>query len=243
MRLYWDEYTYDEIEKLLKKEPLVILPVGSVEAHGHHLPLNTDMIQPLWLAERIAEKLDALILPPLHYGWTESLASFPGTISIGFDTLRNLVQDILREIVKQGVRKILILSGHASTNHMAALRLAAENIVRENGDVRIMLLSDYYIAYQYRGKLVPEDDSHAGIIETSRVMAIRPELVKKDYRFEKREEGRYMVTVDYRKIVPYATFSSPEGASRELGEKLNAMILDELMKLIKENFEVHGGSP
>ncbi len=238
MKLYWAEYTYDELEEKIKKEPLVILPVGSVEAHGHHLPLNTDMLQPLWLAERIAERFNALILPPVHYGWTESLAPFTGTISIGFDTLYLLVRDILSEVLRHGVREIVVLSGHASGNHMAALRLACEEVNREYEDAKIMLLSDYYLAYQYRGKLVPEDDSHAGVIETSRVMAIRGDLVRGDYKFEKNPAGKYMVVVDYSKIVPYATFSDPKGSSKELGVKLNNMILEELTKIIKENFEV-----
>lgn len=237
-RLYWDEYTYAEIEGIIKKQPLVILPVGSVEAHGHHLPLNTDMLQPLWLAEEIAKRINALILPPIHYGWTQGLSSFPGTISISFDSLREFVKDILSEVAKHGIRKIMVLSGHASTNHMAALRLACEDVLKEYRDSKIMLLSDYYIAYQYRGKLVPEDDSHAGIIETSRIMAIRPELVKKNYKFKKNPAGKYTVQVDYKEMVPYATFSNPEGANKELGEKLNNMILDELLKIIKENFEI-----
>ncbi len=235
-RLYWDEYTYAEIEGIIKKQPLVILPVGSVEAHGHHLPLNTDMLQPLWLAEEIAKRINALILPPIHYGWTQGLSSFPGTISISFDSLRGFVKDILNEVAKHGFRKIMVLSGHASTNHMAALRLACEDVLKEYKNLKIMLLSDYNIAYQYRRKLVPEDDSHAGIIETSRIMAIRPELVKKNYKFEKNPAGKYTVQVDYKEMVPYATFSNPEGANKELGEKLNNMILDELLKIIKENF-------
>ena len=237
-RLYWDEYTYEEIEEIIKKQPLVILPIGSVEAHGHHLPLSTDMLQPLWLAEEIAKRINALILPPIHYGWTQGLSSFPGTISISFESLRGFVKDILREVAKHGIRKIMVLSGHASTNHMAALRLACEDVLKEYKDLKIMLLSDYYIAYQYRGKLVPEDDSHAGIIETSRIMAIRPELVKENYKFKKNPVGKYMVQVDYMGMVPYATFSNPEGASRELGEKLNKIILEELLKIIKENFEI-----
>ncbi len=236
-KLYWDEHTYPEIAELSKDDRIVILPVGSVEAHGYHLPLNTDMLQPLWLAEALAKSIDAIILPPIHYGWTESLAPFPGTISIGFDTLRYLVRDILKEVVRHGFKRIVVLSGHASTNHMAALRLACEEIVKNN-DAKVMLLSDYYIAYLFRGKMVPDDDSHAGVIETSRVMAIRPELVKKDYRFEKREVGKYMVIKDYSEVVKYATFSSPEGASRELGEKLNRMILEDLTKIIKENFGI-----
>ncbi len=237
-KLYWADHTYPEIEEKIEEDPLVILPIGSVEAHGYHLPLSTDMIQPLWLAERIAEKINAIILPPIHYGWTENLKSFKGTISIGFKTIYNLVRDIVESVASQGVKKILVLSGHASSNHMAALRLACEDAVRKYRDLKIMLLSDYYIAYQYRGKLVPEDDGHAGVLETSRVMAIRPELVKGEYKFERKESGKYMVIVDYKDIVPYATFSDPRGASKELGEKINNLVLEELLKIIKENFKI-----
>ncbi len=246
-RLYWDEYTYQEIEDKIKEEPLVILPIGSVEAHGHHLPLGTDMFQPLWIAEELAKRLNAIILPPIHYGWTDSLASFPGTISIGFDTLKNLAADILQTVVKQGIRRVLVLSGHASSNHMAALRLACEKVAREYEDARIMLLSDYYIAYEYRGKeishkegvtKIPWDDSHAGVIETSRIMAIRPELVKSEVKFEKREIGKYLVIPDYQKFVPYATFSDPHGSSGALGEKLNEIILETLISMVRENMKM-----
>ena len=246
-KLYWDEYTYDEIESKIKENPLVILPIGSVEAHGHHLPLGTDMFQPLWIAEEVARRFDAIILPPIHYGWTDSLASFPGTISIGFETLRNLVADILQTVVKQGVKRILVLSGHASSNHMAALRLACEKVARGNEDVKIMLLSDYYLAYEYSGKeishrdgisRIPEDDSHAGVIETSRIMAIRPELVKENVKFEKKETDKYMVIPDYRKIVPYATFSDPKGSSASLGEKLNEIILEALVSMLRDNMNL-----
>ncbi len=238
VKLRWDEHTYPEIEERLREDPIVIFPIGSVEAHGYHLPLNTDMLQPMWLAERIAEELNALIIPPLPYGWTENLKSFKGTISIGFSSLHGIVKDILTSLVSQGVRKIVVLSGHASTNHMAALRLACEEVVRENRNVKIMLLSDYYIAYKYRGDFVPADDGHAGVIETSRVMAIRPDLVKESYKFEKKEYGKYMVIVDYKDVVPYATFSDPHGATKELGKKLNNLILEELIELIKENFKI-----
>ncbi len=140
----------------------------------------------------------------------------------------------MQEVVKHGAKKIMVLSGHASTNHMAALRLACEEIAKKG--VKIMLLSDYYIAYKYRGELVPEDDGHAGVLESSRVMAIRPELVKNDFKFERKPVGKYIVAPDYKEFVPYATFSNPEGANKELGDKLNNIILEELLKIIKENF-------
>lgn len=238
-RLYWDEYTWPEIEELLKKEPLVILPVGSVEEHGHHLPLNTDLLQPLYLAEKLARELNALILPPVAYGWTMTMMGFPGTISLRFETLRALIYDILKGAVQHGAKKFLVISGHASSNHMCALRLACEEIIKEHPEVQIMLLSDYHIAYKYRGTIVPEDDSHAGVLETSRIMAIRPELVHEGkMKYSKKEYVPYSIITDYREIFPYGTMSNPEGANAELGKEINEKIYHELLDLIKTKFHL-----
>lgn len=234
----WDNLTFTELEKLINDKTVVILPIGSVEEHGPHLPLSSDMIQPNYVAEQVSEKIGAIVLPPISYGWTKTMNSFKGTISINFDTLKMLVFDILDSVCKTGVKNIVILSGHASKLHMAALNLAAEEIL-DIHHVKIMVLSDYDIAYEYRGKLVPETDSHAGIIETSRVMAIAPELVKKERKYEQRKtEKKYMVLKDIREYYTYGTLSDPEGANSELGAQLNKLIVDRLIEYIKSNFEL-----
>ncbi len=234
--MYWMDLTYPEIEERLKQDPLVILPVGSTEEHGHHLPLSSDSLQAIYVAEKIAEKSNGLILPPIYYGYTE-LDDFKGTISISFETLYNLVYDILKEITEDGVKKILIISGHASSLHMGAIRYAARKIL-EKKDVKIMVLSDYDIAYELRAKLVPENDSHAGIIETSRMLHIREDLVKKNWVFEKKPDKKYMVTRKYREIYTYGTLSDPNGASKELGEKIDEYVIEKLWSIVKDNFSL-----
>ncbi len=234
--MYWQDLTYPEIEEKIKQDPIVILPIGSTEEHGHHLPLSSDSLQAIYVAEKIAEKSNGLILPPIYYGYTE-LDDFKGTISIGFNTLYNLVLDILNEITDDGVKKILIISGHASSLHMGAIRYASKKIVEEK-DVKIMVLSDYDIAYELRAKLVPENDSHAGIIETSRILHIREDLVKKNWIFGEGSKKKYMITKGYREIYPYGTLSSPNGATKELGEKIDEYVIEKLWEIVKENFSL-----
>ena len=234
----WGNLTFTELEKKINDKTVVILPIGSVEEHGPHLPLSSDMIQPNYVAEQVSEKMGAIILPPISYGWTETMNAFKGTVSITFDTLKALVFDILDSVCKTGVKNIVILSGHASRLHMAALNLAADEIL-DIHHAKIMVLSDYDIAYEYRGKLVPESDSHAGIIETSRVMAIAPELVKKERKFEKKkEEKKFLILKDIREYYPYGTLSDPTGANAELGAELNKLIVDRLIEYIKSHFEL-----
>ncbi|MGC8619454.1 MAG: creatininase family protein [Thermoplasmata archaeon] len=234
--MYWHDLTFKEIEEKINDKLLVILPIGSVEEHGYHLPLNSDSAQAIYVSEEIAKKCNSLILPPIYYGYTE-LKDYKGTISIRYSTLYNLVFDILSKVVDDGVKNILIISGHASSIHMAAIRDAANEIV-EKEPVKIMFLSDYDIAYELRSKLVPGNDSHAGIIETSRMMAIRPDLVKKDFKFTYNGKGKFMVISNYSSIYPEGTLSDPNGSSPELGRKINEYVVEKLWEMVKENFNL-----
>ncbi len=232
--MYWQDLTFREIENRINDRLLVILPIGSVEEHGPHLPLSSDSVQAIYVAEEIAKKCNGLILPPIYYGYTE-LKDYKGTISISFNTIYYLVFDILSKIVQDGVKNILIISGHASSIHMAAIRAAANEILK-NEPVKIMFLSDYDIAYELRSKLVPADDSHAGIIETSRMMAIRPDLVKDEYKFQYTGKNKFMVIPNYSAIYPEGTLSDPTGSSSELGKKINEYVVEKLWQMVKENF-------
>ena len=235
-----EELTSEEFSNAVDDFSTVILPIGAVEEHGWHLPLNTDTIQPEKVAEDVermleGEKYKVLIAPTLNYGNCRTTANFPGTISISPDSLRSIVFDILTEFMRHGLKNIVILSGHAGRNHMAALRMAAEDALEE-GDAKIMVLSDYDIAYKHLGEEVPADDGHAGMLETSRVMAIRPDLVKLD-----RSRGE-----SHPKLPPYRVLKNPEDhftngyrgypdrATTQLGENMNRKIAEELAGLIKE---------
>jgi creatinine amidohydrolase len=233
--MYLDEMTMPEFEEKVKQNPVVILPLGAIEEHGPHLPLCTDSIQPEYVAQKVAERTGALIAPPIRYGFCSSTKNFPGTITISFDTLRALIYDILTEFVRNGIKNIVVLSGHAGRVHMAALRLAAQDIVEES-DVNVMVLSDYDIAYDLLDKdvTIPPDDGHSGLIETSRVMAIRGELVKGEGVPGKTRPPKFMVLKDPETHFPTGVMGDPKNASKEKGDEINEFIIQELIKMIKE---------
>jgi len=233
---YFDELTMAEFEKFMDRDepPAIILPLGAVEEHGAHLPLGTDTFQPLFVAEELAKRLDILVAPPIYYGLCNSTRNFPGTISIRFETLYNLVLDILLEFVRHGAKKIVVLSGHAGRPHMSALKEAAQEVVREFQDVKLMVLSDYDIVYELKGIEFEPDDGHSGHIETSRIMAIRPELVKGEGELSKPVFPPYRILAHPEQYFPSGIMGDPTKASKETGEKLNKYVIDKLEVLITQ---------
>ncbi|UCE73402.1 MAG: creatininase family protein, partial [Methanomassiliicoccales archaeon] len=141
----------------------------------------------------------------------------------------------LSEFVRNSIKNIVVLSGHAGKTHMTALRLAAEKVVRENR-ANIMVLSDYDIAYDLLNKdeSIPNDDGHSGLIETSRIMAIREDLVKGKGEPGSKRPPKFMVLPDPEKYFPSGVMGDPTNASGKKGKEINDFIIDELVKLIEE---------
>ena len=229
-----------EAESKAKAGSVVILPVGSVEEHGDHLPLCTDSLQPEYVALEVAKKTGCLVAPPLRYGVCNSARGFPGTVSITFDSLYKMTRDILEEFVRNRFTRILVLSGHAGQAHMAALRLAAQEVVwhheKESPEKkpRIMVCSDYDFAYELKGKYFSEKDGHAGTIETSRVMAIRPELIKARGTKSFPEFPRFEIVADPERYFPTGVIGDPTAASAEKGRMINKYVVKEVAKLVEE---------
>ena len=237
--LWFDELSMKEAEARAKAGSIVIFPVGSVEEHGDHLPLCTDSLQPEYVALEVAKKTGCLVAPTLRYGVCNSTRGFPGTLSISFEALHKIAYDILEELIRNGFRRIIVLSGHAGQSHMAALRLASQEVVwqheKEQGEKkpRIMVLSDYDFAYELRGKYFSEKDGHAGAIETSRVMAIKPELVKTKGRKSFPEFSRFEIVSSPERYFPTGVDGDPTVATPEKGEAINDYVVKEVTKLVE----------
>jgi creatinine amidohydrolase len=231
--MYLDELTMREFGKKVGKKSIVIWPIGAVEAHGAHLPLCTDSVQPEHVAREVAKLTGAFIAPPLRYGSCSSTANLPGTVSLSFDALRTVARDVISELARNGFGRVVVLSGHAGRLHMAALRDAAEEVVRER-DVKIMVLSDYDIAYSMKDPDIPADDGHAGFIETSRVMAITPRLVKGKGKPFHPKFPPYQVFRDAERFFPDGVHGDPRKASARKGREYNRHIVRELARLVRE---------
>jgi creatinine amidohydrolase len=240
LKLWFDELSMREVKECVKTRRVVILPVGSVEEHGEHLPLCTDSIQPEYVAVEVAKKTKCIIAPTLKYGVCNSTRNFPGTISISFDSLRRLVYDILGELIRNGYRRILVLSGHADQAHMTALRLAAQAALQhcekesKYDRPRIMVCSDYDFAYELKGKYFTEKDGHAGVIETSRVMSIRPDLVGKRGEKSYPDLPRFEIVSDMRSYFPKGMMGDPTKASVEKGKMINSYVVEHVAALVEE---------
>lgn len=238
--LWLDELSTKEAAQAAKDGAVVIFPVGSVEEHGDHLPLCTDSVQPEYIALEVAKKTGCLVAPPLRYGICNATRNFAGTITIEFDTFYKMVHEIISELIRNGFNRIIVLSGHAGNSHMVALRLAAQDIVIKNDaqrtekKTRIMVLSDYDFAKELTPKYASEKDGHAGTLETSRVMAIKPELIKASGVPSFPQMPRFEVVAHPELYFPSGVNGDPTAASADKGQKINKYIIEQVEKLVKE---------
>ncbi len=233
MALTYDELTFESFEGELKEDPICILPVGATEEHGKHLPLCSDTTQAIHTARALAERVKGLVLPPIPYGVSTSLKDFPGTLSVSFDALRILVRDILKELVRNGVRKIVVLSSHGAQAHMSAIRTACEEAA-EQGDVKIMALCDYEIAYKLRGTgSIPVDDGHGGVVETSRMIAFTPSLVGENRPSGKDSTPPFLVSRHKRRYMTEGIIGDSSKATADLGRQINSYVIEELVKAVR----------
>jgi creatinine amidohydrolase len=185
--LPWTSYH----EQVKGGEPVVFLPVGSLEQHGPHLPMNCDVVIPTVIAERAAEKINGLVLPAVSYGYKSQPRSgggnhFPGTTSVDGLTLVFTIRDVIRDLARHGVRKLAVLVGHYENTMFViegidiALRELKWDGLR---DFKIMRV-DYW---EYTAEATYSEiwgDSfpgwateHAGVMETSIMLAVAPNLV------------------------------------------------------------------
>lgn len=217
----------------MASNPLVILPVGALEAHGPHLPLGADQIQAEATAASVAERVDALIAPTVAYGSAPGARRFPGTVSLSLSDLEGHVRGVLSELARSGIRRILVLSGHAERGHMAALREAADEAVRASPGLRVVVLSDYDFVYELRGRDSPATDGHAGLLETSRLLALAPETVGPDRPVIENRRSPFLPGSGTEAEWPESVIGDTRPASAELGRRVQAHVVDRTVETVR----------
>lgn len=237
----WEEYR-DEVGRRI-----IILPVGSLEQHGPHLPMNVDVVIPKNLATMTAERVKSMVLPPIAYGYKSHPTSgggqlFPGTTSLDGTTLINLTLDILRETYRHGGRRFLILNGHYE--NVSFLTEAVELFIREADGARVVILSWWdQVSDEMVDKLFAEagfpgwDTEHAAITETSLMLYFSPELVREDKIIDDQSERKptYSIFPPPDDIIPKSgVLYKATYASREKGEELAKHVVDKIVKIVSE---------
>ena len=220
-------------ERRLAANPLVIVPVGALEAHGPHLPLGADQIQAEATAAALADRVDALIAPTLPYGSAPGARRFPGTVSLTMSQLETHVTGVLSELARSGVRRVLVLSGHAERGHMAALREAADETMRSHPGTRVVVLSDYDFVYELRGRDSPSTDGHAGLLETSRLLALAPETVGAERPVVENRRSPFLPGPGTEAEWAESVMGDTRAASAELGRRVQAHVLDRLTETVR----------
>lgn len=181
--------TWPEARELFGPRTIAILPIGSTEPHGPHLPLDTDVTIAVAQAQSAAAKLEragvtAVMLPPLAYGLTNYTDGFAGRVTIRPGTLWALVDDIVCALEQQGVRQFVFANAHLEPAHVAILRgVALDHTERSKGHAHVVFPDNTRrkIA-ETLGDEFRSGDCHAGRYESSLVMAADPDAVREDER-------------------------------------------------------------
>ena len=118
--IYYDELTWPEINEAVQAKKVVLLPIGSTEQHGHHLPLDVDnfLARSVCVAAARQAPRELLIMPTIPYGYNEHALDFPGTIDVAYDHFINYCLDVCKSIVHAGFDRIVLVDGHGSNEHL-----------------------------------------------------------------------------------------------------------------------------
>ena len=228
-----DEMTSDAFRDAVRDGAAVILPFGGTEAHGHHLPLGTDSFQPERVAELVSEATGSLIAPTMPYAHHSSMKRVPGTVAMSFGTVRSFTRDFLDSMERHGVRMTAIVCGHAGASHLAAVSEACRSFKEDGGRMKVIAVCDYIIGEECPMD-IPEGDGHAGMAETSRIMDIRPELVKEG-RHTGRLTGSDGIVLDDGSVRFEGLMQGDTATSApEKGEELNRFIADRIVRIMGE---------
>jgi len=252
---YFSELTQPEVAAQLKRNPLVILPCGSVEQHGPHLPTGTDTLAANAVSHAVAERMDALVLPATPFGVTPMHMPFEGTITLAPDTYLRIVTDTCASTAKHGAKYLLIVNWHEG--NIASLAIAAEALHGEHG-MSVVMVQACYVAQELYGASCG-GLTHGGEIEALAVLAHRPDLVHLDridyssdhalgHKMDKLRRTRTFqpVLTDIRSIAPTGWFGSPQHATPEKAKRMLADIAEQIARETRDIFSqldaVQGGT-
>lgn len=239
------ELTWQEAGQRLQEVDLALLPVGAIEQHGPHLPLDIDAFDADYLCRAVAKRCAAprpLVLPLIPYGVSYHHEDFPGTISVSPETLAKFVHEVGMSAASHGIKKLIIVNGHGG--NAPTLQFAAQMI---NRDAHIFTCVDSGETSDFDIDEIAEtsEDVHAGEIETSTSLALRPELVQMDKakRSVPAFSSHYLEFSSHRsvdwyvrtaKISESGVLGDPTKATREKGERMWELMIDHLVTFVEE---------
>jgi len=245
----WQHHTWPELAEAVKRQPVVVIPIGSVEDHGHHLPLDTDNFVIWSICEEAARRAEGemLLMPQIPYGYETHHMDFPGTIDIQPEHLLHFMLDITRSVAHHGFRRILIADGHGS--NMPILDLVARRTIVETGS-----LCAAFIWPSLAGAAIREvrqsgrgGMAHACELETSvylhldrtrvRMDKARKEMGMPDSEFiwmDLMEGSPVLLMDEWTRFSKSGVSGDPTLATAEKGAQVFEAVVEALVRLVRE---------
>lgn len=234
--VYLESSTWIQAEHAFQSIPVVLVPIGAIlKEHGPHLPLNTDFLLARELARRVAEQTEVIVCPPITFGYYPAFVEFPGSTSLEAETFREMVEQIIASLARNGAQRFILLNTGVSTT--GPLTLAANNLVGRGIPVALANLAE--LGKSADGVIEQRIGSHANEHETSMVLAIDANLVNMENAVAEvqpwmqrttpvREIGPLLRSgVGLVGYAPTGIIGDPTRATREKGEAiLSAMAAD-----------------
>lgn len=174
----------------------IIIPIGSTEQHGPHLPLGTDTLIAIAIATDAASETGAIVAPPLWYGWSPHHMVLPGTVTVRPEVLVELLYDVLQSLAQHGCRKFVLLNGHRIVN-LSWLQIAAERAQRQL-KVQVAVFDPAYMSKDIVDELGFGPLGHAEEIESSQLWFCYPNLYRPDRAMDFVPRAKTLYKVDPR---------------------------------------------
>jgi creatinine amidohydrolase len=215
----------------IKSGKKIIIPLGSIEQHGPHLPISTDTIIAEYLANQLTKKISSYVLPGIPYGVSFEHRPF-FNISISNDVLSVLLSQVCISLGENGFNQIIILNGHRG--NMGVLQYIPQIVERNNPKVNVFGINYWH--------LIEREFDHGGFVETSLMLAIEPKLVqmqnaKRGYLNKKRLNSTYTTFLSNTssfKITRNGVLGDPRKATKEEGKKIISITMKNLVRTLKE---------
>jgi len=246
------EMTVDELRGALRSVKTLLLPMGCTEQHGYHLPLNTDTLTAEYVAHEVARKAGCIVAPAVQY--TFSGGELPGTVNISTQVLGLYVRDICRSFAEMGFKRIILVMGHGGSENLRDIQESLKMFLRLEkaySDLTIEMAGIWSMSPTWLQSM-QSHNYHADIIETSMIMYIRPDLVRKKYVLDKPSVHKQLIDnpdsyqvsdakmdskgllegfmriphIGQRQDMHVGVMGDPKGANRTIGKK----IFDEMIK-------------
>jgi creatinine amidohydrolase len=214
------DLSWPQVEEYLKNKKEILLPIGSVEEHGYHLPLSTDGDIAYAVCSALSQRTGILVAPIVWYGYSRSTRAYRGTVMVGLNALKDYIRGIIDGLIESGFEKVYIVSGHFSRDHIEVLKKVAKE-----APIKVDVLDFSKIDFT---DILESTPMHACEAETSLMLYLCPQKVDMGKAVDEKIEFEDEML----KRTKSGVFGTPTLASEEKGRLIFERIISKLETLL-----------